>query len=83
VTSLEALLFRHDPIGINSEHNSDEYRPEAETIALRLPEAATERDLERVIHEEFVRWFGADTAGPVGNYAQIAHEAWPIWLAHR
>lgn len=85
VASLEALLFRHDPVGINFENNTDEYRPEAETIVLRLPEAVTERDLDRIIREEFVRWFGADIAGSVGagHYAQIAHEVWPIWLAHR
>ncbi|MFD5829613.1 hypothetical protein ACFWGZ_29395, partial [Lentzea sp. NPDC060358] len=64
---------------------TDEYRPEAETIAPRLPEAATEHDLERIIREEFVRWFDADTADAVGDdcYAQIAREAWAIWAAHR
>jgi glyoxylase-like metal-dependent hydrolase (beta-lactamase superfamily II) len=82
VASLEALLFRHDPIGINFGHNTDEYRPEAETIALRLPEAATEGDLERIIHEEFVHWF-ADLAGPADRYAPIAREAWPILLTYR
>ena len=85
VASLEALLFRHDPVGIDFENNTDEYRPEAEAIVLRLPEAATEHDLDRIIREEFVRWFGPDTANSVdvGHYAQIAHEAWPIWLTHR
>lgn len=52
----------------------------AETIAPRLPEAATVRDLEHIIYEEFVRWFDVDTAGPIGRYSSIAREAWPIWL---
>ena len=33
VGTVEALLFRHDPIGINFGENTDEYRPEAETIS--------------------------------------------------
>ena len=74
VASIEELLFRHDPILINFGHNTDEYRPEAETITLRLPEAATEQDLQRIVHEEFVHWFG--NAGPVEHYESIAREIW-------
>jgi len=32
---LEAVLFEADPIGINFEDNTDEYRAEAESILLR------------------------------------------------
>lgn len=74
VTQLERLLFEHDPIGINFEDNTDEYRPEAETITLRLPEAASEVDLLRIIHEAFVQWFGSPTAGPISRYQRIASE---------
>ena len=34
--SITALLFRHDPIGINFEDNVDEYEPETGTILPRL-----------------------------------------------
>jgi hypothetical protein len=78
VAQLERLLFDRDPIGINFESNTDEYRPEAETITLRLPEARTEADLLRTIHEEFTRWFGESTAGPVARYEGIASEIWLI-----
>jgi hypothetical protein len=78
VASIEDLLFRHDPIGINFDHNTDEYRSEAETITLRLPEAVTEHDLRRIIHEEFVRWFDASTAGPAKHYDSITREIWQI-----
>ncbi len=44
VADLIAILFRRDPIGINFGENTDEYRPEAETIAIRLPEAGDEHD---------------------------------------
>jgi hypothetical protein len=51
VVRLERLLFERDPIGINFDSNTDEYRAEAETITLRLPEARTETDLLQIIHE--------------------------------
>jgi hypothetical protein len=35
-TEVSAILFRHDPIGINFEGNTDEYDPEAGTILPRL-----------------------------------------------
>ena len=52
-----ALLFRHDPIGINFEENLDEYEPEARTILPRLRDCYGAADVTRVVHEEFVRWF--------------------------
>ena len=76
VAHLEALLFRHDPIGINFGENTDEYHPEAETIAIRLPEAGDERELLHLVHEEFVRWFTASVAGSPERYTDIAHEIW-------
>jgi hypothetical protein len=79
VARVEALLFRHDPIGINFEHNTDEYRAEAETICLRRDEARTPEDLRRIVHEEFVRWFDAKTAGPEVRYEPIAEEIWDVW----
>jgi hypothetical protein len=74
VTALEALLYRLDPIGIAFGDNPDEYSPEAGTIAPRLQDARSVDDIERVVHEEFVRWFDADTAGPSSAYREIAEE---------
>jgi hypothetical protein len=79
VDALEALLFRHDPLGLDLGDNLDEYRPEAETLALRRDEVRSVSDARRVTHEEFVRWFGADTAGPPDRYAGIAREVWELW----
>ncbi|EME50520.1 hypothetical protein [Amycolatopsis decaplanina] len=76
VASLEDLLFRHDPIGIGFGDDTDEYQPEAESIALRLPEAVSELDLQRIVHEEFVRWFDADIAGTADRFVTIAREIW-------
>ncbi len=79
VETLAALLFRHDPIGLDFGDNTDEYGPEAETIALRRDEVHSAQDAQRIVHEEFVRWFDADTAGPPDRYADIAGEIWHLW----
>jgi hypothetical protein len=79
VRELEALLFEHDPMGINLGDNADEYRAEAESILLRRAEAATVDDLTRIIHEVFVRWFDADLAGPAARYEAIAADIWLVW----
>ena len=79
VQTLEALLFRDDPIGINLEINTDEYRAEAQTITLRRNEAGSVADVRRIVHEEFVRWFGVDDAGPAQRYQNIAEQLWADW----
>ncbi len=74
-----AILFRHDPIGINAETNTDEYEPEAGTILPRMHKCRTVEDVHRVVYEEFVRWFDAGTAGPQKRYELIACEIWELW----
>jgi hypothetical protein len=81
VAEVEALLHRHDPIGIAFEDNPDEYRPEAESIVARLPRARSVDDVHTLVHEVFVRWFGEDTAGRAGHYEAIAHDVWATWCA--
>jgi hypothetical protein len=78
VANIEALLFRHDPIGINFDDNTDEYRPEAQTITLRRGEARTLPDVRSLVHREFNRWFG-DTAGPESTYEDLARELHCYW----
>ena len=58
----------------------DEYDPEIGTILPRLSEAKSSADVRRIVHEEFVRWFGADTAGPMSSYASVAQKIWAAWL---
>lgn len=82
--SVSALLFQHDPIGIAFENeNTDEYDAEAGSILPRLQRCKSFTDALRAVHEEFVRWFGAETAGPQDAYSTIASEIWQLWLAHR
>jgi hypothetical protein len=75
---ISELLFRHDPIGINFEHNTDEYEPEVGTILPRLKTCTSANELLQVVHEEFVRWFGIETAGSQDRYRKIADEIWHL-----
>ena len=81
VSRVEALLFYEDPIGINFDTNTDEYLPEAQTIVIRLPEATSPDDVQRIVHEEFVRWFDRQIAGPVERYRVVAESIWGLWTA--
>ena len=80
--NIAALLFKHDPLGINFEDNTDEYESEARTILPRLRQCHSVEDALRSVHEEFVRWFTPEVAGPQERYAQIASEIWGLWQAY-
>ena len=80
VAWLENVLCESDPVGlIGLGAPDDEYRSEAETITLRRDEASSRDDVQRTVHEEFVCWFEQQTAGPAGNYSQIADVLWQRW----
>lgn len=74
---LLAKFFADDPMRINFEVNRDEYSPEIRTILPRLHECQSEYDAQRVIHEEFTRWFG--DPGPEAHYANVASQVWKRW----
>ncbi len=75
--SVTALL-----LGTTQLESRSTTRTSANTKVRRVPscqdsEIANLR-LLRAIHEEFVRSFGADTAGPVERYEEIASEIWQL-----
>ena len=75
------LIRAADPIGlIAMGAPDDEYDPEVSTILPRLREAKAAVDVQRIVHEEFVRWFGADLIGPLADYAEVAEKIWGTWL---
>ena len=69
-----AVFFRHDPIGINFDDNTDEYEPEARTILPRLRTCHAAEDVLIVVHEEFQRWFDPEIAGARAKYSTIAND---------
>ena len=57
----------------------DEHDVEVSTILPRLREATSARDVQRIIHEEFVHWFGGEIAGASAAYATVAEKVWKTW----
>src|SRR5712664_1809201 len=41
--------------------------------------ARSQNDVHRIVHEEFVHWFGAEIAGPSETYAAVSQEIWNVW----
>ena len=79
--NVSRLLREADPIGLIAiGAPDDEYDPEVSTILPRLREAKAAFDVQRIVHEEFVRWFGADLVGPLTDYAEVAERIWRTWL---
>lgn len=68
--------FKSDPIGINFEENTGEYEPEVGSILPRLRSCGSAEDVQRVVHEEFCRWFDADQVGPPESYERIGRDIW-------
>jgi len=67
------ILFKHDPIGINFEDNTDEYDCEVGTILPRMSRCASANEVRRVVFEEFQRWFTPEVAGDEMRYDLIAN----------
>ena len=76
---IAAIFFRHDPIGISFDDNTDEYEPEARTVLPRLKTCQSSEDVLTVVHEEFQRWFDPEIAGPCEKYSTIANDVWALW----
>ena len=72
------ILFRHDPIGINFEDNTDEYEPEVRTILPRLRTCQDSDDVVTVAYEEFQKWFGPGIAGDSEKYRALGEEIWHL-----
>ena len=77
---LSEILFCHDPIGISSSDNTDEYEPEVGTIIPRLADCKSSMEVQAVVFDELSRWFGSDEVGKASDYAGIANEIWEAWL---
>jgi hypothetical protein len=70
------ILFDADPVGINFGHNADEYEPEVDTVLPRRRTCTSAADVQRVVHEEFCRWFDVDLAGEPERYGEIGSKIW-------
>ena len=82
LSDFSAIMFRHDPVGINFDVNTDEYDQEAERILLRLRELTTEVELLVVVCNVFRELFGAISGTPE-QYEAMTHELWQRWQQER
>ena len=75
---MAAILARHDLVGLAPRNR---YEPEVGTVLPRLAEAADASEVQRILHEEFDRWFDPDIRmAPEAEFATAANE---IWMASR
>jgi hypothetical protein len=77
--AISAALFEADAIGINIGDNTDEYDPEAGTIIPRLKTAKSAEDVEIIINEEFIKWFGQEYSSSNNEYKLVSEKIWLIW----
>ena len=52
------------------------------SILPKLRECHSAADVQQLLHREFVGWFDAHTAGPVGRYQGVARDIWELWQRH-
>ncbi len=84
LTAVERAIHDADPIGLlEGGAPADEYSPEIGTIVPRVGNAQSVDEITAVLYEEFVRWFGNDTAGPRQAYEAPARQIWPAVLEFR
>jgi hypothetical protein len=79
--AVERAINDADPIGLlEGGAPADEYGPEIGTIVPRVMNAQSVDEIAAVLYEEFVRWFGGDTAGPRQIYEAPARQIWRTLL---
>jgi hypothetical protein len=81
---VRAILNRHDPVGlIGMGAPEDEYEPEVGTILPRLRTANEAEDVQRVLDEEFHRWFGDTGMFSYAEFGAVAVDIWRAWQESR
>ena len=84
VAAVEGAINEADPIGLlEIGAPPDEYAPEIRTILPRIANAQQHDDVTDVLHGEFLRWFGDETAGPRQAYEAPARRIWDALLEYR
>jgi len=81
-TDFSAIMFRHDPVGINYDVNPDEYDLEAERIVPQLRTLATEKELLYVVRNVVREMFGSISGTPE-QYEAMTHDLWQRWQQER
>lgn len=77
------IVFRHDPIGLNLDDNTEKYWPEVAAILSRLNGTTTLEQVALLVYAVFIQYFSLETAGPPARYVPIARNLWSAWQRHR
>ncbi len=77
------ILFRHDPIDLDSKRNTGEYEPEVDALLSRIQEAEHLNMLHELLFEVFRTDFGAENCGDRQRYEAAASEIWKAYERHR
>lgn len=73
---IREIINKHDPIGLIAIGSpEDEYDPEVKTIVYQLKDVHTVKQIQDLVHQEFMRWFDETLVeGAYDTYAEIAIE---------
>ena len=77
------ILFRHNPMDLDSRHNTGEYNPEVDVLLSRIREAEHLSALQALLFEIFQNDFGVENCGSREGYADAASEIWKAYERHR
>ena len=81
---VSAAIAAADPIGLFAlGAPCDEYDREVDLIVAGVARARDADDVQRVVHEAFVRSFGAETAGTRDRYQTATATIWEAVLKSR
>jgi hypothetical protein len=82
--AVSAALVASDPTGLIADGTpADEYEPQVGTNLPRLRDAHDASDVEGIVYEEFVRWFGPSVAGGRERDQPASVAVWSAWQQSR
>jgi hypothetical protein len=76
--NVSRVLFECDPIGLNFVSNTDEHESEAGTIIPRLQTAKGVDEVEQIVYDELMKWFGPAVVRPTTNVRGCAERLWSL-----
>jgi hypothetical protein len=77
------IVFRHNPMELDGNHNTGDYDPEVDVLLSRIREAENLSALQELLFEVFLADFGEENCGSRERYDVAASEIWKAYERHR
>jgi hypothetical protein len=77
------IVFRHNPMELDGNHNTGDYDPEVDMFLSRIREAENLNALQELLFEVFLTDFGEENCGSRERYDVPASEIWKAYERHR